>query len=229
MRNQAEVMSMVYNMIKKLAGKPEMQLILITCCNLKQTGGQPLSAPETKLKGMVSDTTLAGLLKSRRELARLTNHPPGPDLGDPTASSPLLLPAYQRYDGVMYQAAAVRNLYPKARSHCRLLIVSALYGIVDGNDPIRDYNLMMQSSLPGRQRVLSFWKQHGLGKLLQEYVDALKPAVVHDLLTANYRMALEPWLTKLPNRRPYNFPGLGMGALHARGHILRNLLAENAA
>jgi cytoplasmic iron level regulating protein YaaA (DUF328/UPF0246 family) len=206
-----------------------MQLILITCSDRKQTGGQANVAYKTELAGMISEKGLNRLSEARRELAHRTKNSPGPDLGDPSAPLQLLLPALQRYTGKVYETANMRDLYPKAQKNCRIIILSALYGLLDPEDPIRKYNLQMKSSLLGRQSVHSFWKDRGLGRLLYEYIVAIKPSAIHDLLTKDYRQALEPWPPHLSGYIPYDFPGMGMGALFARGRILHQLLHECAA
>jgi cytoplasmic iron level regulating protein YaaA (DUF328/UPF0246 family) len=208
-----------------------MDLILIACCDRKAPGGKP--DPEPKyLDGLLSQADLARLMQARRELAVMTGNAPGPDLGSPNAKRAELLPAYQRYTGVLYHAAKVNERYSRARKSSRLLILSALYGLIDADDPIRKYNLMMKSSLPSRQRVLSFWKTHGLAQMVQECILAIQPERVHDLLSLDYRQALESWPPRLALKGiqyiPYDFPGMGMGALHQRGKILGDLLLKGS-
>ncbi|PVZ10986.1 YaaA family protein [Actinomycetospora cinnamomea] len=57
-------------------------------------------------------------------------------------------PALRRYTGVLYDALDPASLTPAARR--RLLVCSALFGLVGGTDPIPAYRLSGGSALPGR-------------------------------------------------------------------------------
>lgn len=62
-----------------------------------------------------------------------------------------VLPAIDRYDGVLYDALDAGSLSDEARSfaHERLSIASALFGLVRALDPIPAYRLSADSRLPG--------------------------------------------------------------------------------
>lgn len=70
------------------------------------------------------------------------------------------MPALHRYTGVLYEALDVRGLPPAARARAaeRLLITSALFGIVGGNDAVPAYRLSAGSSLPGLPGLPAFWR-----------------------------------------------------------------------
>lgn len=57
-------------------------------------------------------------------------------------------PALRRYTGVLYDALDAGSLTPAARR--RLVVCSALFGLVGGTDPIPAYRLSGGSALPGR-------------------------------------------------------------------------------
>lgn len=65
-------------------------------------------------------------------------------------SSPLL-PALDRYDGVLYDALDAASLPSAARefAHAHLAIASALFGLTRALDPIPAYRLSADSRLPG--------------------------------------------------------------------------------
>ena len=72
------------------------------------------------------------------------------------------LPALRRYTGVLYVALDVARL-PKAaleRAENRLLITSALFGVVAGGDALPAYRLSAGSVLPGLPRLPAFWRPH---------------------------------------------------------------------
>src|SRR5690606_25352394 len=62
-----------------------------------------------------------------------------------------VLPALDRYDGVLYDALDASSLTPGARAfaHEHLVIASALFGLTRALDPIPAYRLSADSRLPG--------------------------------------------------------------------------------
>jgi cytoplasmic iron level regulating protein YaaA (DUF328/UPF0246 family) len=62
-----------------------------------------------------------------------------------------VLPALDRYDGVLYDALDAPTLTPGARAfaHEHLVIASALFGLTRALDPIPAYRLSADSRLPG--------------------------------------------------------------------------------
>lgn len=65
-------------------------------------------------------------------------------------SSPVM-PALERYTGVLYDALDSATLEPAARefAHGRVLIHSAMFGLLDADDPIPAYRLSHDTRLPG--------------------------------------------------------------------------------
>jgi uncharacterized protein len=76
------------------------------------------------------------------------------------------LPAWRRYQGVVWTYLDPETLSPALRR--RLLIPSGLYGLVSGEDPIDDYRLGMNSSVPPLGRLSTFWRVE-LTDLLASY------------------------------------------------------------
>lgn len=70
------------------------------------------------------------------------------------------LPAITRYTGVLYDALDVRTLPPAARARAdhRLLITSALFGLVAGGDRIPAYRLSAGTTLPGIGGMAAWWR-----------------------------------------------------------------------
>ena len=66
------------------------------------------------------------------------------------------MPAMLRYTGVLYEALAIPTLPRSARLRAadRLLITSALFGVVGGADPVPAYRLSAGSVLPGIRRAI---------------------------------------------------------------------------
>ncbi|MBC8449265.1 MAG: peroxide stress protein YaaA [Chloroflexi bacterium] len=205
-----------------------MDLILIACCKTK-SGGGTTTYQASELEKCLPCQTYRRLLEARSELGRHLGLPPGPDLGGSTSGEPIqYLPAYLRYSGHMYKSGRVKELYPRAQDK-KLMIISALYGVVDAAHPIRSYEAHMNGLLPHGTRLKTWWKHHHLGRIVEECILALEPARVHDLLSTPYRPALAPW----PPRGftgagityvPYDYPGTGIESNYRRGDDLRRLL-----
>lgn len=69
-------------------------------------------------------------------------------------------PALHRYTGVLYDNLDARSLPPagRARAAERLLITSALFGLVRGGDPIPAYRFSAGSRLAGHRPVAARWR-----------------------------------------------------------------------
>lgn len=66
------------------------------------------------------------------------------------------LPALRRYTGVLYAALEATSLRPSQRA--RLVVASALFGLLSADDPIPAYRLSAASALPGMGSVRSVWR-----------------------------------------------------------------------
>ncbi len=206
-----------------------MELILIACSAKKRDGGLPKYS-RSQLEGYLSKATFQRLLTLRLELAQIKHQPAGPDLGGSISATKLqYMPAYLRYSGIIYQRSNFAELFPRAREK-KVLIISALYGILDAQDTIQKYDLKMDETLPNGTRLYTWWKQHSLGEILTEYFRELKPKKIHDLLPDSYRKALNPWPPRKIIRDKhfiaYKDLGQGRGTLWRRGDILRELLSS---
>jgi len=207
-----------------------MELILIACSAQKRDGGSPKYSA-SQLEGYLSKATFQWLLTLRSELAQTKHQPAGPDLGGDNPLTKLqYMPAYLRYSGIIYQWSNFAELFPRARDK-KVLIISALYGVLDAQDSIQKYDLRMDETLPNGKRLYTWWKQNLLGEVLIEYIRELKPERIHDLLPNSYRKALYPWPPRefIKDKRfiAYEDLGQGQGSQWKRGDILRELLISN--
>jgi cytoplasmic iron level regulating protein YaaA (DUF328/UPF0246 family) len=123
----------------------------------------------------------------------------------------------------VYEYGRVQELYPN-QSCIRLVIISALYGLLDGDDLIQEYNLKMDDKVSG-QRLYTWWKRHKLVDIVEEYILSCKPVTVHDLLPINYLKALHPWPPESIYHlwKPLDCSGLGQGSSYHRGKHLEYL------
>jgi cytoplasmic iron level regulating protein YaaA (DUF328/UPF0246 family) len=201
-----------------------MKLILISCSSKKAPGGLPSPRP-SRLADSLSRASHRRLVEARNELASILDK----DLDDPfgfdRAGINKFQPAFQRYQGFVYLYSDFYHLFPNFDG--RVLIVSAMYGLLDGGDYLRNYNLRMGDCLPDGTRVETFWKKHGLREIVVEAVSRLGADEVHDLLPEKYRSLLNPWPDpKINGYHSYAFPASGAGTGYERPMLLRALLSE---
>lgn len=200
-----------------------MVIVLIPCCNRKRYGGTPEYQPSS-LADSLTTNTFDLLMQTRCELASLLGLLPGPDLGfTGEGNRPDFLPAYKRYTGIIYQKGEIESLYPNFKG--KLIIISALYGLLDANDLIRYYELKMNDSLKTKTRLSTWWQRRGLRDIIAEYIMAQGSPMVHDLLSDTYRNALKPWpLTGITTYCKYEYPGLYNASNYPRSDDIRKHL-----
>ena len=200
-----------------------MKLILISCSGKKAPGGGP-QHPPSRLKTSLSPAAYRNLLSARQELKAVLQESSGHSLGIDQAGGHKYQPAYQRYQGFVYLFSDFYRLFPKFDG--RVVIVSAMYGLLDAGDYLRNYNLRLADSLPTGLRVETFWRQHGLRDIVVECISRAGADEVHDLLPEKYRSMLGPWPDpKIEHYQPYTFPAPGQGTGYERPIALKALLS----
>jgi len=202
-----------------------MKLIIIACCKTKKLRGNT-SYKSSPLAGYLSSSYFQQLMVARRELASILNLPPGPDLGFQYQFQSLeFMPAYRRYNGIIYKGSDFEKFYPQETPK-KVIIISALYGILDASENIRNYELNMDFTLPIRRKVKTWWKNQGLGSIVRALVCKDAFQLVHDLLPKTYRDALRPWPPNCKNGNliQYDYPGQGSGSIWRRAEDLSKLL-----
>ena len=98
---------------------------------------------------------------------------------------PPVLPAWQRYEGVVWAHLDPATLPADARE--RLVIPSGLYGVTTGEDLIADYRLKMSVRLGSLGMLASFWRSPVSGALGRRAAGQ----VVVDLLPQEHRAAID--------------------------------------
>jgi cytoplasmic iron level regulating protein YaaA (DUF328/UPF0246 family) len=205
-----------------------MELVLIACCKRKQSGGQSEYHNSAALTSNLSTSGYARLMNARRELANIMDSQPGLDLGlqdhDPGL---LFFPAYQRYTGNVYSSSQIATLFPKTIS-ISVVIISALYGLLDANDLIRHYDCAMNDTLPNGVKLKTWWKRQGLGEIVSEYIKEARADCVHDFLSGHYRDALQLWPSgSTENIVSYSYPNQGSGSSWSRGKDIKGFLHDH--
>jgi cytoplasmic iron level regulating protein YaaA (DUF328/UPF0246 family) len=202
-----------------------MNVIIIPCSGRKISGGQT-DFKKPPLAVILGNRAFKNLLEARNELAGELGLKPGPDIQDGCKAADMeFRPAFERYSGIMYRKAEFQRRLPVFQG--KIFIISALYGLLDASDLIRDYNLQMSDSLPSGEKVWKWWKDRGLGTYLEIALSNSRATEVYDLLSQNYRKALGA-LKKSGNYKlvSYDYPGLGTGSLYHRGEDLKKLLSN---
>jgi hypothetical protein len=132
------------------------QLIIIPCCSKKVTGGTQINQGLTFFENINNVPELINRRNERINLVHL-------DIQEEE-----LLPAWDRYDGRIYRRlkehqALIDTLI--AQNKLDIIIISALYGVINIKTPIANYNLEMKA-LGG----VNFWRFNNiLGHSMNEY------------------------------------------------------------
>jgi cytoplasmic iron level regulating protein YaaA (DUF328/UPF0246 family) len=140
------------------------------------------------------------------------------------------LPAWQRYTGVVWEHLEAATLPAGDDDRRRLLVPSALLGLVAGTDPVPDHRLKFGVSLPGLGRLDRWWRP--------AITDALRrlprAATVVDLLPQEHAAAVDLGRLKATVLTatfvdPASGAVGGHGAKAAKGRFARTLLVDGLA
>jgi hypothetical protein len=136
-----------------------------------------------------------------------------------------LLPAFQRYRGNMYRAIG-EDAWAGRVPGVEVFIVSGLYGVIASRDPIVAYDVSMAERVERLGKLNRWWRDHGLPSILHEYLEAVHPPDVVDLLSLEYREAVEGYASGLRGSavRTIDFRGLGRGSQPRRGRKVAEIL-----
>ena len=140
-------------------------------------------------------------------------------LGAPT------LPAWQRYTGVVWDHLEPRSLDAAARR--RILVVSGLLGVAAADDPVPDYRLKMNVTLPDIGKLSTFWRHEVSAAIAR----AGRGRLIVDLLPNEHAAAWAPppgvECTRIELVDPTGSSG-GHVAKAAKGRLARALLADGS-
>ena len=171
-----------------------------------------------KAKG--GDQKLLGVGGPTLERARLANRSV---VGAP------VLPACERFTGVVWDHLALGDLSPAGQGRARdsIIVVSGLAGLLALDDPVPDHRLKLSVSLGALGRVATFWR-----KPLTAALDrALEGRLVIDLLPGEHAAAWTPDRDRYDLRRIKLLANDGKPVGHfakaAKGALAHALLAAN--
>jgi pimeloyl-ACP methyl ester carboxylesterase len=161
------------------------RLILISCSHGKERGGKKFSGPppagwipqetlrqrviskRTYVYSLVRDAKLADGFQRGGNRAHQTANMSlryGPDLGGTSVSNEdwLYMPASQRYNGRCYAQVTDKawNAIPDLRGRVKVLIMSGLYGLIEPEEWIQDYDVhLTDTNEENGQSVSSMWTE----------------------------------------------------------------------
>ncbi len=135
------------------------------------------------------------------------------------------LPAYRRFRGNMYRAIP-DEAWEQRIPGVEVVMVSGLYGIVASRDPTVAYHVSMAEPHERFGKLNRWWRDHGLPAILRDYLEAVHPEQVLDVLSLEYREAVEGFASGLrgPRVRQIDFRGLGRGSQPRRGKLVAKVL-----
>ena len=135
------------------------------------------------------------------------------------------LAAYRRFDGNMY-----RHIPPDAwegRSpKVEVVIASGLRGLVASRDTVPAYEHSMAEVAPPFGKLNRWWHGRGLPEILAAYLTAVRPRVVVDLLSLEYRESVAGYAARFRGIgvKTIDFPGMGRGSQPLRGERVAEIL-----
>lgn len=196
---------------------PIRTVVLIPESTRKAKGGEPEPPGVPRL-----ESALPRDARRKLEVLRDQVRAAAPDaVGNPAE----VLPAYSRFRGNMYRAIP-EEAWEQRIPGVEVVMVSGLYGLVGSRDSIVTYHASMAEPLERLGKLNRWWHGHGLPNLLHTYVAAVHPALVLDILSLEYREAVEGYAAGLRGTkvRRIDFHGLGRGSQPRRGKLVAKVL-----
>ena len=205
-------------------------LILIPCCSSKSPGGIRKYDRSSCIVNYLSPDAGNKLMALRRQVAAAFKEMPGPDVGFERPEVRIeYMKAYKRYRGNIY-SRITESSWEKLNSsqNLKLLIVSALYGVVKHDETIRNYNIRMDKNKIEGKLLKTWWRKHGLCDIILDYIVTNKVEVVHDFLSSSYSEAVEPLQSEVQrigvDYITHDYSGLGSGSNYYRGEDVQRLI-----
>jgi len=192
-------------------------VVLIPESTRKRSGGDPTRKEEDSIMATLPAGLRDRLLDLRKQLLSRT--------GGKGVDAVGLMPAYERFDGNMY-----RRIEPSAwagrTAGVEVLIVSALRGLLGSRDTVPRYSHSMAEAMPPLGKLNAWWRERGLPDVLRGFLAAVRPRSVVDLLSLEYRDAVEGYREGLEgvSVRAIDFPGMGRASQPERGRLVSKIL-----
>jgi cytoplasmic iron level regulating protein YaaA (DUF328/UPF0246 family) len=136
-----------------------------------------------------------------------------------------LLPAYRRFQGNMYRSIP-DEAWAQRAANVEIVIASALRGLVASRDTVPAYALSMAEPTAPFGKMNRWWHDRGLPEILGSYLDSVRPRLVVDLLSLEYRHSVAGYAADLKgiDVRTIDFPGMGRASQPLRGERIARIL-----
>lgn len=178
------------------------------------------------------------LLDSRQNVMKNMGLDPGPDLLDVNIaeSDDLFLPAYIRYAGRTYSKIDhdAWNVAVENPEKVDCVILSALYGLIRFNEPIRNYPIKQVDKIPNKSSIQNYWKNQGASDWLFDYVKKNDVNDVKFVLSTSYSgiISRDKLMERLQDElgvssEDKQLKSKGMASMLERGRYINQFLLEN--
>ena len=213
------------------------QLIVTASSKSKRSENEiPFLAPKRSFIDSLNEKNQKNLLKARTELLNELNLNKGPDTHNniKPSADPVFLPAYNRYSGRTFSKVSTEawsNLNNKP-DEFDCVILSAYYGLIRFNDPIRNYKIKQVTKMPSGKIIGKFWKDQGAQDWLFDYVKNNNIGQVKFVLSTSYSdiIGKESLMKKLKEELEITSAdkqfkeGGGMKSMTLRGQYINDFL-----
>ncbi len=201
-----------------------IQLLALIPDSTRKRKGSGQGAGGPSVRDFLPREAAKRLVDLREKVAASAKLPPAADIDPAEKGRVELSPAYLRFDGNMYRRIP-RDAWEGRTEGVEVAVVSALYGLVLSREPIRAYGFSMAENLPGLGPVHGWWRENGLPSLLAALIKSASPKRVVDLLSIEYRKAVQGYRDSLQVAvQTIDFPGLGRASQPRRGEVVAALL-----
>ncbi|MHA2095247.1 MAG: peroxide stress protein YaaA [Candidatus Hodarchaeales archaeon] len=210
-------------------------LIVTASSKSKRKENLIFKKPSKTFSNSISDKNRQELLKARGSLLKEFNFPEGPDTHfnfEPT-SEKAFFPAYSRYKGRTFSKVteeAWTSLIKDDDFDC--VILSAYYGLIRFDEPIRNYEIKQVTKLPSGTAIGKFWKTSGAENWLFDYIEKNQVENVKFVLSTLYSDIIqkEKLMSRLkdeldiPSEDQQFKHGGGMKSMSLRGQYMNDML-----
>jgi cytoplasmic iron level regulating protein YaaA (DUF328/UPF0246 family) len=196
------------------------------------------SPNDIRFHDSISDEFRKQLFNSRKEVIKATGIEDGPDLTkiDDDFSKLEVLPAYLRYTGRTFSKISKEawDKLNKKNQKIDVVILSAMYGLIRYNEPIRNYTIKQVDKMHAGIKFQGMWKKAGAKDWLYDYIIRNNFEQVNFVLSTSYSGIIEKdkLMMKLENEigvktEDNQFKQGGMKSMLLRGEYINDFLLNN--
>ncbi|MFW9779517.1 MAG: peroxide stress protein YaaA [Candidatus Heimdallarchaeota archaeon] len=210
-------------------------LIVTASSKSKRNENQVFKKPRKTFSDSISEKNREELLGARSSLLKEFGLSEGPDthLNLKPTDEKEFLPAYSRYKGRTF-SKVTEEAWTELRQNDDLdcVILSAYYGLIRFNEPIRNYEIKQVTKLPSGSTIGRFWKNSGAGRWLFDYIENNEIDDVKFVLSTSYSDIIQKETLMNRLKDELNVPsedqqfkhGGGMKSMTLRGQYINDLL-----